>query len=96
MLIVVRGEQLILDSSLFNAPIKVSMRQCVRHFHGPTRPLVPALKIRRKGHNWVDEHPRFLLDLGIVPKEDLETSSAELVFGELLTVSGEATNRTTR
>ncbi|RUS81700.1 hypothetical protein EGW08_010562 [Elysia chlorotica] len=58
----------------------------VERFH---RSLKAALKARLQGANWVDELPWVLLGLRTVPKEDLETSSAELVYGEPLTVPGE-------
>ncbi|RUS73921.1 hypothetical protein EGW08_018311 [Elysia chlorotica] len=58
----------------------------VERFH---RSLKAALKARLQGANWVDELHWVLLGLRTVPKEDLETSSAELVYGEPLTVPGE-------
>ncbi|RUS85737.1 hypothetical protein EGW08_006531 [Elysia chlorotica] len=58
----------------------------VERFH---RSLKAALKARLQGANWVDELPWVLLGLRTVPKEDLETSSAELVYGEPLTVPGD-------
>ena len=51
----------------------------VERFH---RSLEAALKARLHGHNWVDKLHWVLLGLGTVPKEDLETSFAELVYGE--------------
>lgn len=58
----------------------------VERFH---RTLKSALKTRLQGPNWADELPWVLLGLRTVPKEDLDTSSAELVYGEPLTVPGE-------
>ena len=39
--------------------------------------------------DWIDELPWVLLDIRTVPKEDLECSSAEMVYGAPLTVSGD-------
>ena len=47
-----------------------------------------SLKARLNGPNWTDELPWVLLGLRTVVKEDLHTSSAELIYGELLTVPG--------
>ncbi|KAK3728441.1 hypothetical protein RRG08_008176 [Elysia crispata] len=58
----------------------------VERFH---RSLKTALKARLQGPNWVDELRWVLLGLRTVPKEDLETSSAKLVYGESVTVPGE-------
>ncbi|GFR64776.1 transposon Ty3-G Gag-Pol polyprotein [Elysia marginata] len=60
----------------------------VERFH---RTLKAALKARLTGNNWVEELPWVLLGLRTAPKEDLGYSSAELVYGELLTVPGEFT-----
>ncbi|GFS01734.1 Pol polyprotein [Elysia marginata] len=60
----------------------------VKRFH---RTLKAALKARLTGNNWVEELPWVLLGLRIAPKEDLGYSSAELVYGEPLTVPGEFT-----
>ncbi|KAK3797528.1 hypothetical protein RRG08_054561 [Elysia crispata] len=57
----------------------------VERFH---RTLKAALKARLQGPRWTDELPWVLLGLRTVPKEDLDTSSAELVYGEPLTVPG--------
>ena len=40
------------------------------------------------GDNWTDQLPWALLSLRTVVKEDLNTSSAELIYGEPLTVPG--------
>ena len=40
------------------------------------------------GPNWVDELPWVLLGIRTFPKDDLKESSAELVYGEPLTVLG--------
>ena len=57
----------------------------VERFH---RHLKSALKARLTGVNWLDDLPWVLLGIGTAPKEDLDTSSAELVFGAPLTVPG--------
>ena len=51
--------------------------------------LKAALKCRLSGPNWVEELPWVLLGLRTVPKEDLGTSSAELVYGHPLAVPGD-------
>ena len=61
----------------------------VERFH---RTLKAALKARLQGPRWTDELPWVLLGLRTVPKEDLGTSAAELVYGEPLTVPGEFLN----
>ena len=53
------------------------------------RDLKASLKCRLSGPNWVDELPWVLLGLRTVPKEDLGTSSAELVYGNPLAVPGD-------
>ena len=53
------------------------------------RDLKASLKCRLSGPNWVDELPWVLLGLRTVPKEDVGTSSAELVYGTPLTVPGD-------
>ena len=58
----------------------------IERFH---RHLKAALRARLKGPNWVDELPWVLLGLRTAPKEDLHTSSAELVYGTVLTVPGD-------
>ena len=60
----------------------------VERFH---RSLKAALKARLIGNNWVEQLPWVLLGLRTAPKEDLGYSSAELVYGEPLTVPGEFT-----
>ena len=54
----------------------------VERFH---RTLKSALRAKLTGPNWVDELPWVLLGVRTTPKEDLATSSAELVYGMLLT-----------
>ena len=44
---------------------------------------------RLTGPDWIDELPWVLLGIRIVPKEDLECSSAEMVYGAPLTVPGD-------
>ena len=58
----------------------------IERFH---RTLKAALKSRLAGPNWVEELPWVLLGLRTTPKEDLGYSSAELVYGEPLTIPGE-------
>ena len=58
----------------------------VERFH---RHMKAALRTRLTGPNWIDELPWVLLGIRTAPKEDLGTSSAELVFGEPLTVPGD-------
>lgn len=58
----------------------------VERFH---RHMKAALRARLTGPNWVDELPWVLLGIRTAPKEDLGTSSAELVFGEPVTVPGD-------
>ena len=53
------------------------------------RDLKASLKCRLNGPNWVDELPWVLLGLRTTPKEDLRSSSAELVYGSPLTVPGD-------
>jgi hypothetical protein len=53
------------------------------------RDLKAALKCRLAGPNWVDELPWVLLGLRTAPKEDLGSSSAELVYGSPLAVPGD-------
>eukprot|EP00096_Caligus_rogercresseyi_P009775 TRINITY_DN3386_c0_g1_i3.p1 TRINITY_DN3386_c0_g1~~TRINITY_DN3386_c0_g1_i3.p1 ORF type:complete len:608 (+),score=-10.49 TRINITY_DN3386_c0_g1_i3:209-1825(+) len=58
----------------------------VERFH---RRLKEALKARGAGPNWTDELPWVLLGIRSAPKEDLNTSSAELVYGTTIRVPGE-------
>ena len=58
----------------------------VERFH---RSLKAALMTRLDNPNWSDELPWVLLGIRTAPKEDLETSSAELVYGTALTIPGE-------
>ena len=58
----------------------------IERFH---RTLKTALKARLIGPNWVEELPCVLPWLVTTPKEDLGYSSAELVYGETLTIPGE-------
>ena len=53
------------------------------------RHLKSALRARLTGPNWLDELPWVLLGIRTSPKEDIGTSSAELVFGAPLTVPGD-------
>ena len=58
----------------------------VERFH---RHLKSALMARLTAPNWIDELPWVLLGIRTAPKEDLECSSAELVYGAPLTVPGD-------
>ena len=58
----------------------------VERFH---RHMKSALRARLTGHQWADELPWILLGIRTAPKEDLGTSSAELVYGAPLTVPGD-------
>ena len=53
------------------------------------RSLKASLKARLTSPNWMDELPWVLLGLRTVPKEDLNASAAELVYGAPLTVPGD-------
>ena len=53
------------------------------------RDLKASLKCRLSGPNWIDELPWVLLGLRTAPKEDLRSSSAELLYGSPLTVPGD-------
>ena len=57
----------------------------VERFH---RSLKTALRSRLKGPDWLDQLPWALLGLRTQAKEDLQTSPAELVFGESLQIPG--------
>ena len=58
----------------------------VERFH---RHLKSALRTRLSGPNWLDELPWALLGIRTAPKEDLDCSLAELVYGAPLTVPGD-------
>ena len=58
----------------------------IERFH---RTLKASLKARLTGPNWIDELPWVLLGLRTMPKEDLNTSPADLVYGSPLTVPGD-------
>lgn len=58
----------------------------VERFH---RHMKTALKARLGGPDWMDELPWVLLGIRTAPKEDLTSSSAELVYGAPLTVPGD-------
>ena len=58
----------------------------VERFH---RQLKASLKAKLKNNNWVDLLPLVLLGLRTAPKEDLNCSSAELVYGTTLRLPGE-------
>ena len=58
----------------------------VEQFH---RHLKSALRAKLHGSNWLDILPWVLLGIRTAPKDDLKTSSAELVYGFPLTVPGD-------
>ena len=58
----------------------------VERFH---RHLKAALRARLTSPNWIDELPWVLQGIRTAPKDDLQTSSAELVYGAPLTVPGD-------
>lgn len=58
----------------------------VERFH---RHLKSSLRARLTGPGWIQELPWVLLGIRTSPKEDLGCSSAELVYGEPLTVPGD-------
>ena len=58
----------------------------VERFH---RHLKSALRARLTGPNWFQELPWVLLGIRTAPKEDLDCSSAEMVYGAPLTVPGD-------
>ena len=51
--------------------------------------LKSAIIARMKGPDWVDECPWVLLGIGAAPKDDLQCSSAELVYGGPISVPGD-------
>ena len=51
--------------------------------------LKAALKCQLSGPNWVEELPWVLLGIRTAPKEDLGSSTAELVYGSLHMVPGD-------
>ena len=53
------------------------------------RTLKALLKTRLSGPHWVDELPWVLLGLRTTPKDDLNASPADLVYGAPLTVPGD-------
>ncbi|GFO41228.1 Pol polyprotein [Plakobranchus ocellatus] len=67
---------------------QTQVNRMVERFHCT---LKAALKARLTGNNWVEELPWVLLGLRTVLRENLGYSSAELIYGEPLTVSGEFT-----
>ncbi|KFD49163.1 hypothetical protein M513_09987 [Trichuris suis] len=51
--------------------------------------LKSALRTRLTGPDWMDQLPWVLLGIRTAPKQDLATSSAQLVYGAPLTVPGD-------
>lgn len=64
-----------------------------QHFH---RSLKSALRASLTDDRWSERLPWVLLGLRTVPKEDLQTSSAELVYGQALRVPGDFIPDSTR
>ncbi|XP_014779068.1 uncharacterized protein LOC106875433 [Octopus bimaculoides] len=58
----------------------------VERFH---RRLKESLTTRLNGPNWIDQLPWVMLRIRTTPNENLNTSSAEMVYGAPLTVPGE-------
>ena len=48
-----------------------------------------SLRVRCQSPSWISELPWVMLGLRNMPKDDLGTSPADLVFGSPLTVPGE-------
>lgn len=71
--------------------------QCTTAFHPQANGLVErfhrhlktALVARLTDANWCDELPWVLLGIRTLPKEDLKTSSAELVYGSTIPIPGD-------
>ena len=59
------------------------------------RSMKAALRASLKDSNWVDKLPWVLLGIRTAPKEDLQSSSAELVYGQPLWVPGDFVPGTT-
>ncbi len=57
--------------------------------NGPCERFHRAMKASLTGSDWVDRLPWVMLGLRSAPKEDLQASSAELVYGQPLRVPGE-------
>lgn len=53
------------------------------------RSMKAALRATLKNGNWIDRLPWVMLGIRTVPKEDLHSSSAELVYGQPLRVPGD-------
>ncbi len=60
------------------------------------RSLKTALRASLTDDRWIERLPWVLLSLRTVPKEDLQTSSAELVYGQTLRVPGDFIPDSTR
>ena len=58
----------------------------VERFH---RRMKEAIRAKLEGPNWIDQLPWVMLGIRTAPKEDLDTSSAELVYGAPITVPGD-------
>ena len=65
----------------------------VERFH---HQLKASLKAKLKNNNWVDLLPLVLLGLRTAPKEDLNYSSAKLVYGTTLRLPGEFFDQQTK
>ena len=79
------GWQTVGNSTLPHYCQSPTNQDLVEHFH---RHLKSALHAQLLRPNWQDELPWVLLGIRTAPKEDLGTSSAELVYGSPLMVRG--------
>lgn len=59
------------------------------------RSMKAALRASLKDSNWVDKLPWVMLGIRTAPKEELQSSSAELVYGQPLRVPGDFVPNTT-
>ena len=67
-------------------PTTRRLMDLVEHFHCSMK---AALRAGLTDGNWLDKLPWVMLGLRTAPKEDLRSSSAELVFGQPLRVPGD-------
>ncbi|XP_014787273.1 uncharacterized protein LOC106881408 [Octopus bimaculoides] len=66
--------------------LEIQANGLVERFHCR---LKESLTTRVNGPNWIDQFPWVMLGIRTAPKENLNTSSAEMVYGDPLTVPGE-------
>lgn len=75
------------DRSSSNYGVPLAIKWLLKRFH---RSLKASLMARLMNNsNWLEELSWVRLSLRTSPKEDLSASSAELVYGEALTLPGE-------